>query len=365
MYAILDTETTGGSPADSKITEIAIFLHDGNRIINKFSTLINPETSIPAFITNLTGISNEMVRDAPKFYEIAKDIIEITRDAVFVAHNCAFDYGMVRKEFRELGYDYSRLQLCTVKSSRKVFPGFPSYSLGKLCRSLEIPLNNAHRAEADAEATVRLFEMLYSNVGDEILTHATQNAAYKSSNPLAAEIMPNIPEATGVYYLKNTAGEIIFIHHAKNIRKAIWAHFKSKGSKWAVDLSKNIAEVQYTITGSFLMASFLATMEIHNYQPKFNGFRQRKKQEKKASFQMSIDSNNLVIIDKGSNRDERSVMICYDNEYVRFGLLNFSETQMQLEELNSTLPHQIHIAALHTKIREYLGANKVEKIIPF
>jgi len=364
LYAILDTETTGGSPADSKITEIAIFLHDGKTIIKKFSTLINPETSIPAFITNLTGISNEMVRDAPKFYEVAKDIIEITRDAVFVAHNCAFDYGMVRKEFRELGYDYSRLQLCTVKSSRKVFPGFPSYSLGKLCRSLEIPLNNAHRAEADAEATVRLFEMLYSNVGEEILTHATQNAAYKSSNPLAAEIMPNIPEATGVYYLKNTAGVIIFIHHAKNIRKAIWAHFKSKGSKWAVDLSKNIAEVQYTITGSFLFASFLSTMEIQNHQPKFNGVRQRKKQEKQPSFQMSFDSNNIIIIDKGSNREERSVMICYENEFVRFGLLNMSESATHLEDLKGLLANEVQISGLQNKIREYLSENKVEKIIP-
>lgn len=365
MYAILDTETTGGSPADSKITEIAIFLHDGKTVQKKFSTLINPEAPIPAFITKLTGISDEMVRDAPKFYEVAKEIVEITRDAVFVAHNCAFDYGMVRKEFRELGYEYDRLQLCTVKSSRKIFPGFPSYSLGKLCRSLNIHLENAHRAEADAAATVKLFELLYSNVGDEILTHATQNATYKSSNPLAAEIMPNIPEATGVYYLKNSAGEIIFIHHAKNIRKAIWAHFKSKGSKWAVDLSKNIAEVQFTITGSFLMAAFLSTMEIHQHQPKFNGVRQRKKQEKKASFQMSIDSNNLVIIDKGSHREERSVMICYDNEYVRFGLLNFSETHTQLEELHAALPYQIHVSSLHTKVREYLGANKVEKIIPF
>ncbi len=365
MYAILDTETTGGSPADSKITEIAIFLHDGKEIKGKFSTLINPEASIPAFITKLTGISNEMVQGAPKFYEVAKDIVEITRDAVFVAHNCAFDYGMVRKEFRELGYDYARLQLCTVKSSRKVFPGFPSYSLGKLCRSLNIQLENAHRAEADAAATVKLFEMLYSNVGEEILTHATQNAAYKSSNPFAADIMPNIPEATGVYYLKNISGEIIFIHHAKNIRKAIWAHFKSKGSKWAVDLSKNIAEVQFTITGSFLLASFLSTMEIQNHQPKFNGVRQRKKQEKQPSFQMSFDSNNIIIIDKGSNREERSVMICYENEFVRFGLLNMTESANHLEDLKELLPNEVQIPGLQNKIREYLGENKVERIIPF
>lgn len=372
MYAILDTETTGGSPADSKITEIAIFLHDGKKIQDKYVTLINPETKIPVFISKLTGISNEMVADAPKFFEIAKDIIDITRDHVFVAHNVSFDYGMVKKEYRELGYDYDRLQLCTVKSSRKIFPGLPSYSLGKLCHSLNIKLENHHRAESDALATVKLFELLYSNAGEDILQNASKHASYKSSNPLAAEIMPNIPEATGVYYLKNESGETIFIHHARNIRKAIWAHFKARGSKWSLDLAKSIAEVQFRITGSFLAASFLASYEIENIAPRFNLSSRKIKPESPAKknntgkeLLLELNNRNLLIIDKGSHREERSVMICDVNENVRFGMLNLSESHSQIEELSSVLPYQIHVKGLFKKLKEYLSENKVEKIIPF
>lgn len=160
MYSIIDIETTGGSPEKDKITEIAILSHDGKRVIREFSTLINPERSIPGFITGITGISNEMVANAPKFYEIAKEIVHLTENTVFVAHNASFDYGFVCQEFRELGYNYSRKKLCTVKLSRKLIPGLRSYSLGKICNELNININNRHRAKGDAIATVKLFEVL-------------------------------------------------------------------------------------------------------------------------------------------------------------------------------------------------------------
>lgn len=160
MFSIIDIETTGGSPKTEKITEIAIFTHDGKTIINEFSTLINPEKSIPAFITAITGISNEMVAHAPKFYEIAKKIIELTDNFIFVAHNAGFDYSFICEEFRQLGYTYKRDKLCTVKLSRKLIPGLRSYSLGKLCSALNIQINHRHRAEGDARATVELFEIL-------------------------------------------------------------------------------------------------------------------------------------------------------------------------------------------------------------
>jgi len=135
-YVIVDIETTGGSPKASKITEIAIYKHDGNSVIDSFSSLVNPEMQIPEFIVRLTGISNSMVEDAPKFYEIAKQIIEFTEDCIFVAHNVGFDYGIIRHEFKTLGYDFRRPHLCTVRASRYVIPGMESYSLGKLSRSL-------------------------------------------------------------------------------------------------------------------------------------------------------------------------------------------------------------------------------------
>ena len=159
MYAVIDIETNGGSLRNAKITEIAIFLFDGYEVVDSFVSLVNPETSIPPFITRLTGISEEMVADAPKFYEIAKNIVDLTEDAIFVAHSVSFDYNIVRSEFRKLGYDYKREQLCTVKLSRKLMPLQPSYSLGKLCDSLNIKINGRHRAGGDAEATVELFKL--------------------------------------------------------------------------------------------------------------------------------------------------------------------------------------------------------------
>jgi DNA polymerase III subunit epsilon len=160
LYAIIDIETTGQASSTGKITEIAIFIHNGFEITDTFSSLINPECYIPGFITNLTGIDNEMVKNAPRFFEIARQIVEITQDKIFVAHNVSFDYRFIQEEFKRLGYDYQRKTMCTVRMGRKFIPGHKSYSLGRLCDELEISINGRHRAAGDALATVKLFEMI-------------------------------------------------------------------------------------------------------------------------------------------------------------------------------------------------------------
>lgn len=160
-FAIIDIETTGGSPKDSKVTEIAIYKHDGKKIIDEYSALVNPEIPIPPFIVNLTGISDKMVKNAPIFFEIAKKIIEFTEGCIFVAHNVGFDYSVIRSEFNSLGFDYRRAHLCTVRSSRFIIPDQKSYSLGKLTKSLGIALTGRHRAGGDALATAKLFSLLY------------------------------------------------------------------------------------------------------------------------------------------------------------------------------------------------------------
>lgn len=162
MFTIIDIETTGHSYKNGKITEIALYQHDGQKITNSFGTLINPEMDIPYFITKLTGINNEMVKDAPRFYEVAKKIIELTEGRFFVAHNVNFDYYFVKEEFNRLGYNFNRKKLCTVQLSKKFLPGHRSYSLGKLCSDIGIHINDRHRASGDALATVKLFELLLS-----------------------------------------------------------------------------------------------------------------------------------------------------------------------------------------------------------
>ena len=160
MYAIIDIETTGNTYKSGKITELAIYIHNGFEITDSYTSLINPECYIPGFITNLTGIDNEMVKTAPRFYEIARKIVEITENKVFVAHNVNFDYKFIQEEFKRLGYDYQRKTLCTVRMGRKFLPGYRSYSLGKLCNELGISINGRHRATGDALATVKLFEII-------------------------------------------------------------------------------------------------------------------------------------------------------------------------------------------------------------
>ncbi len=173
MYAIIDIETCGGkfNPVNGRITDICVLIHNGFEVVDKYSTLINPECYISSFYTKLTGITNEMVINAPKFYEVAKDIWEITEKKVFVAHNVSFDYNFIKNEFSALGADYKRDTLCTVKLSRKLLPGYNSYSLGNLCNSLSIKNSARHRAEGDAVATAELFNLLLAKQNKTPLFH--------------------------------------------------------------------------------------------------------------------------------------------------------------------------------------------------
>lgn len=179
MYAIIDVETTGGSPGTDKITEIAIYIHDGLKVVDEYISLVNPEKSIPYNITLLTGITDEMVAGAPKFYEIARRIVELTDNKIVVAHNSSFDYNFIRCEFKSLGYNYQRKQLCTVRLSRKLIPGLRSYSLGTLCNELHIKITGRHRAAGDALATVKLFEMLLELNQSNGLDFFEHQASYK------------------------------------------------------------------------------------------------------------------------------------------------------------------------------------------
>jgi DNA polymerase-3 subunit epsilon len=210
LYAILDIETTGGQFNEEGITEIAIYKFDGHEIVDQFISLVNPEKPIQPFVVKLTGINNAMLRSAPKFYEVAKRIIEITQDCIVVAHNSSFDYRILRTEFSRLGYDYIRPTLCTVELSQKLIPGQPSYSLGKLVRSLGIPVADRHRASGDAMATVKLFKMLLAkDVAKEILISSIKAEIKKGLTPKLLDIVESMPTKTGIYYIHNEKGDLI------------------------------------------------------------------------------------------------------------------------------------------------------------
>ncbi len=264
-YAIIDVETTGSSPHNGKITEIAVYIFNGSTIIDSFCSLVNPECNIPWNITKLTGITNEMVESAPKFYEIAKKIVEITANTTFVAHNAAFDYSFVREEFKRLGYDYKRKTMCTVSLSRKMIPGLRSYSLGNICHDLNIVIEGRHRAGGDALATVKLFEKILK------LNETVDHDLFSSrKGNLSEEIIASIPGACGVYYLFDTKGNLIYIGKSKNIHQRIISHLNNRVTKKAMELSERIASVNHEVTGSELIALLLECEEIKIHRPHFN-----------------------------------------------------------------------------------------------
>ncbi len=272
----MDIETNGGSLKNSKITEIAVYRHDGEQVVDTFITLIDPETYIPPFITQLTGISNDMVVGAPKFFEVAKQIIEITEGAIFVAHSVNFDYTIIRAEFKKLGFDFTREKLCTVKLSRKLIPLQPSYSLGKLANNLGIEINGRHRAGGDAEATVKLFEILISLDSKKIVSGNIKPCDPKFENAnISAEQINTLPQDAGVYYFFNSDQELIYVGKSKNIRKRVMTHMLNSQTKKGLAMRKEIADIDFEITGSELVALLKESNEIKEKKPFFNSAQKR------------------------------------------------------------------------------------------
>lgn len=280
MFAIVDIETTGGQPSKDRITEIAVILHNGREVVQQYSTLVNPYCNIPYNITRITGITNEMVQDAPGFPEIARQIVELTEGAVFVAHSVHFDYGFIKSAFHDLGYNYQRKTLCTVRLSRSAFPGLPSYSLGNLCQSLDIEIHDRHRALGDATATALLFERILTR-NPQLLKPEGLPAALKKTNippNLDEQTLRNIPEGlTGVYYFHNTAGEVVYVGKSTDIRKRMYQHFafKVKDSQKSLLMRETIASISYEPTGSELVALLLESDEIKRLRPIFNQAQKR------------------------------------------------------------------------------------------
>jgi len=279
MFAILDIETTGGSPKTEKITEIAIFFHDGEKVVDEWSTLINPEKPIPYFITGLTGITDDMVSGSPKFYEIARELVERTENHVIVGHNVNFDYSFIKSEFKRLGFDYDRKTLCTVKLSRKVFPGHKSYSLGKLCTAMGIEIHDRHRAAGDALATMKLFEMIrdrQNGHGDEILGLNEPAGRYKHLNEnVTVEDIENLPEACGTYYFFDENHQLLYIGKSKNIRHRVLSHLANASSKRALEMKDRIHSISYELTGSELIALLKESKEIKEQKPLYNRAQKR------------------------------------------------------------------------------------------
>lgn len=348
-YAVVDIETNGGT----KITEISIFIFDGKKVIDEYTSLVNPESYIPPFITSLTGITNAMVGNAPKFYEIAKKVHEITSDTIFVAHNVSFDYNIIQKEFKALGADFKLKKLCTVRLSRKLIPGLKSYSLGSICTAENITIVDRHRARGDAEATTILLEKLLKRDHNNVFeTFLNPNSRHVTIPPLLPKnIVDQLSKKEGVYYFRDENNKVIYVGKANNIKQRVLSHFYDKAKK-EVAMCMETANITYTETGSELVALLLESSEIKRCYPKYNRA-QRRTNESIGLFSyedrngiMHLASNKLKLIPK-------PIMRFY----------NTTECQVFLEKLCETFelcPKYCHLqtnieSCFHYKIKKCKG----------
>lgn len=302
MYAIVDIETTGGYAAANGITEISIHVFDGNTVTEKFETLINPNQPIPYYITAMTGISDKMVSTAPSFEDVAERIFTILHDKVFIAHNVNFDYSFVKSHLKEAGFDLNSKKLCTVRLSRKIIPGLPSYSLGKLCQSLGITVNDRHRAGGDTTATVKVFQLLLENDKEQHIQKSLQRNSKEAILPpnVPKEHFEQLPYTPGVYYFHNEKGKVVYVGKANNIRYRVNSHFSNNSeSRQKQNFMQHVHAISFQSCGTEIMACILESTEIKKRWPVFNSSQKRWEdvygifmyEDQKGYLRLAIDKN--------------------------------------------------------------------------
>ncbi|MCU0400565.1 MAG: exonuclease domain-containing protein [Algoriphagus sp.] len=271
-FAIVDIETTGGNPKGGGITEIAVVIHDGRRIIHEYQTLINPRMAVPSYITGLTGIDSSMLWDAPFFETISEELWELLEGRVFVAHQVNFDFSFIREAFLKVGKELDSPKLCTVRLSRKIFPGLGSYSLGRICEQQKIPILARHRAMGDAKATALLFDRMIQEKPEIIQASLKKNTGDSFLPPLfPSSKFRQLPESCGVYYMLNDKGKVIYVGKANNIKERFKGHFSGNVlPQLKQQLKSEVVDVHWQLTGSEFMALLIETLEIKRLWPKYN-----------------------------------------------------------------------------------------------
>ena len=424
MYSILDVETTGGKFNEEGITEIAIYRFDGEKIVDQFISLINPEIPIQPFVQQLTGINNKMLNNAPKFFQIAKRILEITENSVLVAHNSSFDYRMLKIEFDRLGYQFNISQLCTVKLSKKIIPNLNSYKLGNLVKSLGIPISNRHRASGDALATVELFKLLLLKDKEKVIVSSLITETKLSSKNKWQKLINKLPNDVGIYYFHDQNGKIIYIGKSNNLKNRVNQHLTGK-SKKSLNIQLEAFDITFERTGSELIALLKENTEIKKHKPKFNKLLKkiikkfclelcensdgdkylrichydetvnylecysslktannrleffRKKYElsdspKNNNLNINILINdlnykfkNMLLVDKGRDIDEKSVIVIKNNNYIGYGFFTLNHQISNFDVLDSLIVKNEYIENSKDVILKYLKKNKIEKLITF
>jgi DNA polymerase-3 subunit epsilon len=357
LYTILDIETTGGKFNEEGITEIAIYKYDGHTVVDQFISLINPEKEIQKFVVQLTGINNKMLQNAPKFYEVAKRIIEITKDCTLVAHNTTFDYRILRTEFDRLGYDFNRNTLCTVELSQKLILDQPSYSLGKLIKALGIPMTDRHRATGDALATVQLFKLLLEkDVDKTIIQSSVKYHDRRVEKERLQKLIDLVPKALGLFYIHGSDGKVIYLGRGKDVKSEVNKLFL-KQTKRATKIQDRATSISYEKTGNELFTRLKYYIELEALAPKFNF-----QKERKLSLQ-DFNNKDFILFEKGREIEERAVILIENREVFGYGYTNLAFQENNIDILKSILTPIKDKELAKAIIKNYLNKNNVQKLV--
>lgn len=278
QFAIVDIETTGGFPEQHGMTEIAIVLHNGSEVEGKYETLINPHQLIPPYIANMTGISDAMVAKAPSFHEVAAEIFNLLEGRIFVAHNVNFDFSFVKYHLQKAGYQLQVPKLCTIRLSRKVFPGFRKYGLGHLCRELDILIANRHRAGGDALATAQVLDLVLQNSGMRVIKEMLKKENHGQTLPahLPERQVATLPQKPGVYYFHDQKDKVLYVGKAKNLKKRVLSHFTGLDiSKKRQELLRTVHRISHVECPTEFIASLFESVEIKRLWPIHNKSQKR------------------------------------------------------------------------------------------
>ena len=319
MYTVIDIESNGAPFRKESIIEIAIYRFDGHEITDQFISLVNPESEISAFVQKLTGITSKMVLTAPKFHEIAKRVVEITQDSILVGHNIDFDYRMLRQSFKRLGYEFKINTLDTIPLAKKLIPDEKSYSLSKLCKSIGIPLSEAHRASGDARATLDLFKLLMiKDQNNEIIqSQQEENHAKNYINKIQI-LTEDLPNERGILYLQNSEGKIIYSDVVEDLYKSAKKIFDSDKAKYK-KLQDETEKISYELTGTDLIAKLMMQNKgIQKRQPLTFGLFYKK---------------NKFILEKIKKEQEEKPLLRFKSFTQGLKAINYIKSKEELKDL--------------------------------
>jgi DNA polymerase III subunit epsilon len=276
----VDLETTGANPASDRITEIGVVEVDGDKVTT-WSTLVNPGISIPPYIQSLTGISNDMVRDAPSFESVSAELLARLSDGIFIAHNARFDYGFLRNAFKELGHTLRCDVVCTVKLSRKLFPEEAKHNLDVLVARHRLQANGRHRALADAELIQQFWAKVEHDIAPDVFDEAVRAQLQRPSMPahLSPDMLDDIPDTPGVYLFYGDNDALLYVGKSVHLRQRVLSHFSADHRIYKdMRITNEIRRLEWRETAGEVGALLLEAQLIKDLHPIHNRVLRRQKE---------------------------------------------------------------------------------------